>query len=94
MAGEMSRAFCALATLMVALGAAVQRAGRDSRIIVVIVVLAYLVVVPVVVVVTSGSRSSRASLEMKPWRSEITIEICNQFITDEAPSWINNKHSS
>ena len=72
------------------MGAAVQRAGRDSRIIVVIIVV---VVVPVVAVVTSGS-SSRQNLDMESWRAETTIEICNQRITDEKPSWINIKHSS
>ena len=64
---ETMRAFCALGTLMVALGAAVQRQGRGSIIVVIIVVVevpVVVVVVPVVVINSSGNCPKKVWMNM------------------------------
>ena len=66
------RAFCALGTLMVALGAAVQRQGRGSSIVVTIVVIVVpvvVVVVPVVVVDFSSGCPKKVWMDIQTRRT-------------------------
>ena len=73
---------------MIALGAAVQRQGRGGSIVDIIVVVVVIVVVSAAVVAVDLVRVFVVLIS----RQKVHSRCGNQFITDEKPSWINNKH--
>ena len=71
------------------MGAAVQREGRDSRVVVVVIVV---VVVPVVVINSGSSSSSGPRLEKKPRRTNFIIGRVKTSI--HVIKMVNLKHTS